>query len=262
MQPHGLYSPWNSPGQNTRVGRLSLLQGIFPTQGLNLSLLHCRWILHQLSHQGSPRILEWVAYPSSSGSSRPRNQTGVSCIAGRVFTYWALRYWWQFCHSNCRQWCGCIFTLSFPIFLISITCQGNFGLGKGTLNWEVQLLEHLLLILHPSNKGPGWPREQWEQNSESTLIITVSMYWASLVAQQWRTHLQCRSCRRQRVRSLGWEDSPGEGNGNPLQYSCLGNPMDRGDWWATVYRVAKSWMQLQWLSMHTCINMYWMYKKC
>ena len=34
------------------------------------------------------------------------------------------------------------------------------------------------------------------------------------------------------VRSLGWERSPGEGSGNPLQYSCLGNPMDRGAWWA------------------------------
>ena len=45
LQPHGLYSPWNSPGQSTRVGSLSLLQGIFPTQGLNPGLLHCRWIL-------------------------------------------------------------------------------------------------------------------------------------------------------------------------------------------------------------------------
>ena len=35
--------------------------------------------------------------------------------------------------------------------------------------------------------------------------------------------------------------SPGEGNGNPLQYSCLENPMDRGAWWATVHGVAKSW---------------------
>ena len=38
--------------------------------------------------------------------------------------------------------------------------------------------------------------------------------------------------------------SPGEGNGNPLQYSCLGNPMDGGAWWATVHRVAKSWTRL------------------
>ena len=55
-QPHGLYSPWNSPGQNTRVGSLSLLQGIFPTQESNQDLLHCRWILDQLSYQGSPDI--------------------------------------------------------------------------------------------------------------------------------------------------------------------------------------------------------------
>ena len=47
----------------------SLFQGIFPTQGSNPGLLHCRWILHQLSHQGSPRILEWVDYPFSSRSS-------------------------------------------------------------------------------------------------------------------------------------------------------------------------------------------------
>ena len=53
LQPHGLYSLWNSPSQNTRVGSCSLLQGIFPTQGLNPGLLHCRQILYQLSHQRS-----------------------------------------------------------------------------------------------------------------------------------------------------------------------------------------------------------------
>ena len=73
LRPHGLYSPWNSPGQNTGVGSLSLLRGIFPTQGSNPGRPHCRWILYQLSHKGSPRILEWVAYPFSSISSRPRN---------------------------------------------------------------------------------------------------------------------------------------------------------------------------------------------
>jgi len=72
--------------QNTGVGSLSLLQGIFPTQGSNPSLPHCGQILYQLSHKGSPRILEWVAYPFSSGSSQPRNRTGVSCIAGGFFT--------------------------------------------------------------------------------------------------------------------------------------------------------------------------------
>ena len=47
-----------------------------------------------------------------------------------------------------------------------------------------------------------------------------------------------------RIQSLGQEDPPREGNGNPLQYSCLGNPMDRGAWRATVYGVAKSWTLL------------------
>ena len=51
--PNGLYSPWNSPGQNTGGGSLFLLQGIFPTQGLNSGVPHCRWILYQLSHKGT-----------------------------------------------------------------------------------------------------------------------------------------------------------------------------------------------------------------
>ena len=120
------YSPWNSPGQNTGmgslslpnpgieprsptlwadslpaepqgkskntgVGSLSLLQRIFLTQELNHPLLHCRWILYQLSHKVSPRILEWVAYPFFRGSSRPRNRTRVSCIAGGFLTNWAMK---------------------------------------------------------------------------------------------------------------------------------------------------------------------------
>ena len=85
LRPHGLYKPWNSSGQNTAVGSLSLLQGIFPIQGLNPGLPHCRRIPYQLSHQGSPRILEGVAYPFSRRSSRPRNRTRVSCIADILY---------------------------------------------------------------------------------------------------------------------------------------------------------------------------------
>ena len=59
---------------------LSLLQGIFPPQGLNPALPQCRQIFYQVSHKGRPRMLEWVAYPFSSRSSQPRNQTRVSCI--------------------------------------------------------------------------------------------------------------------------------------------------------------------------------------
>ena len=126
LQPHGLHRPWNSPGQNTGMGSLSLHQGIFPTQGSNPGLLHCRrilyclshqgslrilewvafpfsrgssqlrdrtqvsrhcrWVLYQLNHKGSPRILEWIAYPFSSRSSPLRSRTRVSCIAGGFFT--------------------------------------------------------------------------------------------------------------------------------------------------------------------------------
>ena len=91
LWPHGLYSPWNSPDQNTGVGSPSLLQQNFPTQGSNPGLPHCRQILYQLIHQGSPRILEWVAYPFSSRSFQPRNRTRVSCIAGGFLTNWATR---------------------------------------------------------------------------------------------------------------------------------------------------------------------------
>ena len=91
LSPHGLYRLGNSPGQNTRVGSLSILQGIFPIQGSNPGLPHCRQIPYQLSYKGSPRILAWVAYPFSSRSSWPRNWAGVSCIAGRFFTNRAIR---------------------------------------------------------------------------------------------------------------------------------------------------------------------------
>ena len=87
-------SPWNSPGQNTGLGSRSLLQGIVPTQGLNPGLPLCK--LYQLSHHRCPSILEWVAYPFSSRSSWPRNQTRVSCTAGRFFTSWAIRHIFNF----------------------------------------------------------------------------------------------------------------------------------------------------------------------
>ena len=127
LRPCGLYSLWNFPGQNTGVGSLSLLQGIFPTQVLNPSLPHCRWILYQLSQKGSPkvkvtqlcptlcdtmddmvcgilqaRILEWVAFPFSRESSQLRDWTQVFHIAGGFFTSWATReapkwtiLWWK-----------------------------------------------------------------------------------------------------------------------------------------------------------------------
>ena len=81
LRPHGIFQ-----ARYTGVGSLSILQGIFPTQGSNPGLLYCTRILYHLSHKESPRILERVAYPFSRESSQPRNQTRVSCIAGMFFT--------------------------------------------------------------------------------------------------------------------------------------------------------------------------------
>ena len=71
LRLHGLDSPWNSPGQNTEVGNLSLLQGIFPTQRLNPGLLHCRQILYQLSHKGSPHFGK-ISYFSVTFYQKPK----------------------------------------------------------------------------------------------------------------------------------------------------------------------------------------------
>ena len=119
LHPTWLFpTPWNSPGQNTGVGSLSLLQGIFPTQGSNPGLPHCRWILYQLSHKRSPRIPKWVAYPFSRGSSHPRNRTRISCVAGRFFTNWTTRETqWAHQDSCFRLWqkpCHCFHEHELP----------------------------------------------------------------------------------------------------------------------------------------------------
>ena len=89
--PPGFSVHGDSAGKNTGVGCHALLQGIFPTQGWNPGLPRDKRILYRLSHQGNPRILEWVAYSFSRGSSRHRNQIGVSWVAGGFFTIWATR---------------------------------------------------------------------------------------------------------------------------------------------------------------------------
>ena len=79
LQPHGLYSPWNSPGQNTRVGSLSLLQGIFPVQFSSVAQ-SCPTLCDPMDYNIvhgilQARVLEWIAIPFSRGSSQPRDRT-------------------------------------------------------------------------------------------------------------------------------------------------------------------------------------------
>ena len=121
LRPHG-HSPCNSPGQNTGVDSLSLLQRIFPNQESNPGLLHCRRILYQLSHKESPRILEWVTYPFSSGSSSLRNQTRFSGIAGRLFTNWAIREFWRHSRKETK--------------LRRLLPRHSWGMTMTVINWQ------------------------------------------------------------------------------------------------------------------------------
>ena len=74
-------------------GQLFPSPGDLPNPGIKprFAFPHNRQILYNLSYQGSPRTLEWIAYLFSRASSWPRNRTGVSCIAGGFFTNWAIR---------------------------------------------------------------------------------------------------------------------------------------------------------------------------
>ena len=98
-QPHGLYSPLNSPGQNTGVGSLSLLQGIFPTQGSNPGLPHCGQILYKLSHKGSPKAEHFcslcchqrnkgnIDWELGGGGTLPKLFSQSKCLSSGILRY-------------------------------------------------------------------------------------------------------------------------------------------------------------------------------
>ena len=111
LQNHGLYSPWNSPGQNTGVDSLSLLQGIFPTQGLNPGLLHCRRILYQLSYEGSPRKMKVVHFLFATVSHsaictllqlHSKHKIG-HWQYGMLLVLWYMVCYWQYGNMVCFQ---------------------------------------------------------------------------------------------------------------------------------------------------------------
>ena len=90
------------------------------------------------------------------------------------------------------------------------------------------------------------------------LIIYISNYFTVFWASQLMLVLKNLPDNPEEVRDVGsipgLRRSPGGGHGNPFQYSCLENPVDRGAWRATAPRLAKSWTRLKWLSMHTHLN--------
>ena len=93
LQLHGRYSPWNSSGQNTGVGSLSLLQGIFQTQESNPGLLHCRRILYQLSYKRNYSSALWdkmgkVIVLRQRGERKKREEWVVSSVQPHSWKWW------------------------------------------------------------------------------------------------------------------------------------------------------------------------------
>ena len=148
------------------------------------------------------KILEWVAISFSRGSSPPRDQTWVSCTAGRFFTNWATR------EANPNPNPG-----------------GSDG-KKSACN-----------VGDPGSIS-GLRRSHGERNGSQSVLVVKNL---PVNAGDLRDAGLIPGSGR----------SPGGGHDNPLQYSCLENPMDRGVWQATVHRVMKSQIWLKWLSTHT-----------
>ena len=158
LQPHGIYSPWNSPGQNNGVDSLSLHQGIFPTQGWNPGLPHCRQILYQLSHRGSPAQLCHILKHShqreiSSHSRVPGVSLYDMCFfptpqgflqfsvktdrALHTFNSFLLLSPWR--GIRYRRLQGCPSTLQTPI--TSPGCAVNERFSPGSVHFPEQLTE-------------------------------------------------------------------------------------------------------------------------
>ena len=173
--------PWDFLGKSAKVGCHFLLQGIFPTQGSNPGLPHCRQTLYHLSHQGSP-----------NGESSSHQTTGLD---------------------------------SQPqIILVGLTSDStplrrNFTQGRHLLYTIV-----FCLALNPVNCF------EWDYSRNKI--------WKGFSGGSDGRASVCSVGDLGSIPGLG--RSPGEGNGSPLHYSCLENPVDGGAWWAKVHGVTKS----------------------
>ena len=151
--------------------------GFIPTQGLNPCLPHCRQILYHLSHQGSPRILEWVACVFSRGPSQPRNQTGLSC------TTWVLSL--EPPGKPCKpfssvQSLSCIQLFATPWIAArqaSLSITNSWSPYKLMSIESVMLSSHLILC-RPLFLLPPIPPSIRVFSNESTLHMRWPKYWS------------------------------------------------------------------------------------
>ena len=282
LWPQGLYSPWNSPGQNTGVGSLSLLWGIFPTQGSNPGLLHCRWVLYCLSHKGyCDRYCHvwrfatpWTVglqTPLSMGISKQDDWSGLPCpppgdlpnpgIELKSLSSPALSAGFFTIEPFGKP------SVKMTIAKVKILCHWaisenlqleDFFFFLDNWSWIDFLITH--------NTVPLWAQKQ-VHNDLPTIhklqAVTPRQYFRD--EETWLTRWNCQlmvelrrggfpsssdgkasACNAGDLGSIpGSGRSPGEGNGDPLQYSCLENPMDRGALWAAGHGVAKSQTRLR-----------------
>ena len=225
--------------------------------------------IHGIVHA---RILQWVAISFSRGSSPPRDRTQVSRIAGRRFNLWATREAQQ-TYAN-SVWIGLwimeiwefIFHKQHILLLRMLHLPPSLSIksiNPGLLCLSAILFFHAARVCSPCcvpEPKQDAVNTMVNRQGENNLVFTALAIKKKKILSLW--HLQFPGDAV--VKNLyanagnagsvpGWGRSPGEGNGNPLQYSCLENPIDRGVLWATVHGVAK----IDWALRHawhgTCI---------
>ena len=163
------------------MGSRSFLQGIFPTQGYNPGILHFRQILYQLRHQGCPRILGWVAYPFSSGSSWTRNRTRVSRIAGRFFTNSAIRDANQ-SQDNATSasliWLCGVLTLALPFggmgrYQDSVRSTLPFAFWICMLVMKIIIAWSNSILIEMFDKYLNWWMDNWSKHQWKLIILFI-----------------------------------------------------------------------------------------
>ena len=183
LWPHGLYNytvhgilqakilewvavPFPTPDQNTGVGSRCLLQGIFPTQGLNPGLPHCRQILYQLSHQGSPELPRAPTYSVYCwGCWNTAGALGITSIASRP------EAWNQFSHEIPRAH-GPPALLDSPQMLLKSTDIHTISLSTSEArSWRKNWTPSFLWALSSKKQTPG-------QNSTCLIVYCGKYLWS------------------------------------------------------------------------------------
>ena len=160
LPPHGRHSPWNSPGQNTGAGSLSLLEGICPTQGSNPGLPLCRWILYQLSYQGSQnkQNLKITFRVILGGLSLQRLESGLGWEPG-----------------------------SWPLDQLSVTRALALRLCKEfTQRWEVVKQVFMRMKKSACVDRQEWTQSRWDLTAV-WITFTGRFLWVSFGQSFWLT---------------------------------------------------------------------------